>query len=122
MKAFLFDTYALHELVMGSAAYQQEVEGARVVTTAFNLMELHYILLAKHGLEMANAAYDAFLPAVTTVEDDLIKEANVFRLQWKQRKVSYVDCIGYILAQRLGIPFLTGDKQFENLPNIRFLR
>ena len=38
-----------------------------------------------------------------------------FRLKWKDRKVSMTDCIGYVMAKRLGIKFLTGDKEFEKI-------
>jgi predicted nucleic acid-binding protein len=33
-----------------------------------------------------------------------------------------VDCISYALANRLGIKFLTGDMQFEGLPNVEFVK
>ncbi len=32
------------------------------------------------------------------------------------------DCIGYIFAKQLGIKFLTGDKEFENLDNVEFVK
>ena len=32
------------------------------------------------------------------------------------------DCIGYILAKNIGIKFLTGDKEFENLDNVEFVK
>lgn len=122
MKAFLFDTYALHEVVVGNPAYLACVQGARIVTTRLNLMELHYIILAKHGKDAASTAYDLFLPAIIELEHTLVKEANALRFDLKRRNVSYVDCIGYTLAQQLGIPFLTGDKEFKDLPNVKFVK
>ena len=32
------------------------------------------------------------------------------------------DCIGYILAKRLSIKFLTGDKEFEKLDDVEFVK
>jgi predicted nucleic acid-binding protein len=122
MKAFFFDTYALHEIVMGNPSYIAQLQGVSIVTTRLNLMELHYVVLAKLGKEDADRVYDAFLPAAIDIDDALVKSANEFRLGWKRRKVSYVDCIGYLLAQRMGIQFLTGDMQFKDAANVMFIR
>ena len=32
------------------------------------------------------------------------------------------DCIGYIMAKKLNIKFLTGDKEFENFLNVEFVK
>ena len=85
-------------------------------------MELHYVILAKLGKEDAELAYDSFLPACVDIDDALVKAANEFRLSWKRRDVSYVDCIGYLLAQRMGVEFLTGDREFKDAPNVRFVK
>ena len=45
-----------------------------------------------------------------------------FRAESKSRDLSYVDCIGYVIAMRNNIRFLTGDRQFRNLPNVTFVR
>ncbi len=45
-----------------------------------------------------------------------------FRLKWKDRKVSIPDCIGYVMAKNLDIKFLTGDKEFEGLDNVEFVK
>ena len=39
-----------------------------------------------------------------------------------KRKPSYIDCIGYMVAKRLNIKFLTGDKDFEDLDNVKFVK
>jgi len=37
----------------------------------------------------------------------------------KNKKLSYVDCIGYIMAKSRNIRFLTGDEQFKNAKFIK---
>lgn len=32
------------------------------------------------------------------------------------------DCVGYVVSQRLGMKFLTGDKEFRGLPNVEFVQ
>ena len=36
--------------------------------------------------------------------------------------LSYVDYIGYILAKQRNVKFLTGDKEFENMDNVEFVK
>ena len=45
-----------------------------------------------------------------------------FRLKWKDRGVSITDCVGYIMAREMGIKFLTGDKEFEGLEGVEFVK
>ena len=33
-----------------------------------------------------------------------------------------VDCIGYMTAKRLGVKFLTGDREFEGMDNVEFVK
>ena len=41
-----------------------------------------------------------------------------FRYENKHKKMSMTDCISYIQAKKLGIKFLTGDKEFKNKENV----
>jgi len=45
-----------------------------------------------------------------------------FRALNKKRNLSYVDCIGYIIAKQRNIKFLTGDKEFEYMENVEFVK
>ena len=38
------------------------------------------------------------------------------------KKLSTIDCVGYSVANRLNIPFLTGDREFADMDNVRFVR
>ena len=56
------------------------------------------------------------------IDDETLKEAMKFRKELKKRDVSYTDSIGYIYAKRHNMKFLTGDKEFENLENVEFVK
>ena len=56
------------------------------------------------------------------VDDDTFKEAIRFRKEHKKKDLSYTDCIGYIYAKRNNLKFLTGDKEFENMDNVEFVK
>jgi predicted nucleic acid-binding protein len=92
-----------------------------MATTALNLIEVNYILLRDRGRHVAEAFYRALLPTLVIFEHK-IPDANIMRLEMKKRNVSAADCIGYMVAQSAGIKFLTGDKEFENMMNVEFVK
>ena len=53
-----------------------------------------------------------------------MKEAMKFRLKMKRKMkdLSYVDALGYQIANRMNIPFLTGDMAFEGVSNVEFVK
>jgi uncharacterized protein len=122
IKSFFFDTYALHEVIHENKNYSPYTKGITIITTKLNLMEIHYILLRSQGLEYANNAFDYFNNFCVEIPDEVIKEANEFRLSNRKKDLSYTDCVGYILAKRLNAKFLTGDKEFEKLDNVEFVK
>lgn len=121
VKEFFFDTYALFEIVHASPNYLK-YKDSRVITTRLNLMELHYRLLGLYGEKIADEAYNKFLEFSIKIPNKVIKIANGFKLKHKKKRLSYVDCVGYILARFYGIKFLTGDKEFENIENVEFVK
>lgn len=120
--SLFFDTYALFEVLKKNPAYRPYVTDVAVVTTRLNLMELYYGLLIRYGETTAESAYAGFMQNVVDVDDETIKEAMRFKASAKRQGLSYVDCVGYALARRLNIRFLTGDKQFEQLQNVEWVR
>lgn len=120
--SLFFDTYALIEVSEGAKAYEPYSGEIGVVTTKMNLMEFHYSVLKTLGTEKANNLFNAFAKYVTEITDEDIIEANLFKLKHNKGDLSYVDCLGYAISNRLGIKFLTGDKEFEHLPNVEFVK
>ena len=119
--AFFFDTYAVIELIEGNPNYSQYVEQPATITI-FNLAEIYWTVLNKLGEEQAEQTYAAYQGAVVDIDDETLKEAIKFRKQYKKRDVSYSDSIGYIYAKRHGMKFLTGDKEFADLPGVEFVK
>ncbi|MBI2660858.1 hypothetical protein HYX09_01165, partial [Candidatus Woesearchaeota archaeon] len=56
------------------------------------------------------------------IQGGKIEEAAKFRLKMKKRNISMTDCIGYVISGKLKVKFLTGDKEFEHLPNVEFVK
>ena len=121
IKKYFFDSYAFFEIIKGNKNYSNYIN-VSIVTTKLNLMELYYWLLRRTGKETAEKYYQKFLPFCCEITDEIIKSACEFRLMHKEKELSYVDCIGYILARKMRIKFLTGDKEFENIDNVEYAK
>ncbi|MGA1793583.1 MAG: PIN domain-containing protein [Thermoplasmatota archaeon] len=122
MKAFFFDTYALVEVLYGNENYRPYL-GAEVVTTKLNLMEMHYHLLKEHGEETADRYYDMNLRYVVDINDNDVKNGMRYKIEQRKKwNISYVDAVGYVIAKRMAIKFLTGDQAFEGIPNVEYVK
>ena len=119
---YFFDTYAFFEIIDGNKNYDKYATKVGIITTKMNVLELHYGILRKFGREKADYYYDKFVKFAAVIDDTIFKEASEFKFKLRERKLSYVDSIGYIMARQKGIPFLTGDKEFEDLENVEFVK
>lgn len=117
---YFYDTYALVELMKGNPDYVRFVIEKDGVTSRFNLMELYRFLLKTSRKPEADKQFDALLPFTVDFEDQDLKDAVL--LKEKNLYLSYVDCLGYVTASRLGLKFLTGDKEFSKYKNVVFVR
>ena len=121
IKAIFYDTYALIEAVFGNKNYMKYLD-ATIITTQMNMVELYYTLFSEYDKEKAEAVYFDFRDGVVDIDDETIFEAIALRKKYNKRRLSYTDCIGYTYAKRHNIKFLTGDKEFEDLPNVEFVK
>ncbi len=125
MKRYYADTYALVEILRGNPAYERyAVE--ELVTSEFNLLELAYALARDYGKEKAVEILRIVRTFVTVIQptDEDYVEASVLRIELRKRgkNLSLIDALGYVLAQRLGIPFLTGDREFRDLEGVEYVK
>ena len=121
VEPYFFDTYAFFELIRGNPNYDSYRKDVTIITTRLNLMELYYGLLLLEGKTAAEAYYDRFLPYVVELSDDIIKKAGQLKAFFKPKRLSYIDCIGYMLARHHRVAFLTGDKAFKDMEGVRFV-
>lgn len=118
---YFFDSYAILEILKGNIAYNNFSE-IKIITTLLNFLEVYYSLLKENDKQTAQLILQKLNFHFIEIDKQLIIEVADFRFQNKALKLSYIDCIGYILAKRLNIKFLTGDKAFENLENVEFVK
>ncbi|MBI4451675.1 PIN domain-containing protein [Candidatus Woesearchaeota archaeon] len=115
------DTYALIELFKGNPKFLQ-FRGERFVISVLNLLEFYYNALGEKGEAAAKEWYWHLKEDVAEVDDESLFEAMDFRMLNKKLNLSYADALGYCMARRMHIPFVTGDEAFRHLENVVFLK
>jgi len=117
-EVFFFDTYAFFEIINGNPKYQK-YQDVLPVTTVFNLAELNYGLKKEKGAKLADWITEKYALYLVEVKIEDIKKA--MDLKTKQRKLSIPDAIGYTIAKRHGLKFLTGDEAFRDFQGVEFV-
>ncbi len=115
---YFFDTYALFELICGNPAYEK-FQNAKGAITVFNLMELCYSIRKKSTLAEAEKYVKKFAPLLIEVEPSDLLAAT--QLKFENRQLSKADAIGYVVSRRIGVKFLTGDKEFKHMKNAEYV-
>ena len=119
--AFFFDSYAIIELSESSPSYD-EYQGFEIITSVLNIGEIYQIILRKKGKESADNWFKNSNFRLLEITPEIIIEAVYFRHSNKKNDFSLPDAVGYKLSLKHNIKFLTGDRQFENLPNVEFIK
>ncbi|MFH1073313.1 MAG: PIN domain-containing protein [Nanoarchaeota archaeon] len=121
MTEYFFDTYAIIEIMNGNPKY--EPYSLKSGKTAYvNAIELFYSVLKDQGVENAREALAAIMPLLMDADIDDIEPAMLFRHKHRDKNLSYTDCLGYILAKKHNMKFLTGDEKFKDVLNVEFVR
>ena len=115
------DSYAIIEILKNNPAYEKTAE-AEPVSTRFNLIEVAYHLLSELPKEKAALIINSLKIKTLEIQETQITKIALFRKEHAKKNLSYIDCIGYVLAKENNIPFVTGDKQFQGMENVKFLK
>ncbi|HPS90533.1 MAG TPA: PIN domain-containing protein [Methanothrix sp.] len=125
MARLFADTYALIELLKGNPNYE-DYSQAYLVATEFNIFELTYALFRDFGRDEAAKVVSLMRDKIEVVltEDSDYLSASEFRKSTNctGKKLSLVDALGYSYSRKLGIRFLTGDKEFSEMENVEYIK
>jgi predicted nucleic acid-binding protein len=119
---FFYDSYAALAYLSDSPGYAAYFEKHTGVLTRLNLMEIYYAILRAHGAGAAHEVLEAY--SAREIEFSLpdIEAAMKLRFELRKLELSYADALGYHIAKKEGLKFLTGDAAFEGLPGVEFVR
>ncbi len=121
MVNYFWDSYAVIELLDGSRSYAKFINEIPVITI-FNLAEIYWSAIHEYDEVSANEIFEKYKECVVEIDDETLKEAIKFRKQNKKKNLSYTDCIGYIYTVKNNMKFLTGDKEFEGMKDVEFVK
>lgn len=119
-EAYLFDTYVLVEILRNNKNYEKYLE-SKIIINDFIFAEFCYVLFRDNVKDAEGFLYP-LSQKIVHAKPETIKEAMKFRLKNKKKNLSMPDCISYIMAEKAGIRFLTGDKEFEGMNNVEFVK
>ena len=120
MTDYFLDTYALIEIIKGNSKYAKYLK-SKLHTSIFNLYELYYNLIREFDEDTAKKYFIQFKQILIRFTDEDIFQASQFKLKHSAQKLSYTDCIGYAISISYNLKFLTGDKEFKYLDNVKFV-
>ncbi len=120
--AYYADTYALIEIGKGSQQYQRYKENIKLVLHKLNIVELCYFMLREKRENEMKAWYAQLSKFHSDPPDEVYLETAKMKYKYKERRLSYIDCLGYCMARYLKIKFLTGDEKFRDLPGVEFVK
>lgn len=118
---FFYDTYAIISLIEGNENYNKYKSGI-ITTSILNFAELYNIFLRNQGKQTADYWAKKLNFNLFEIDKDSISKAVKLRFDNKKENLSLTDCVGYILALKNNIKFLTGDEKFEDKKNVEFVK
>jgi predicted nucleic acid-binding protein len=119
MVNYFFDSYAIIELLKRNPNYKK-FEDFPLITTVFNKMEVAWWASGVVDENFAKIVSNSLFGQ--EISDDLIVESVIMRRKEKRKDLSYADCLGYCFARKNNLIFLTGDKEFKDLPGVEFVK
>ncbi len=118
---YFFDTYAIIELLENNPDYER-FENFRVIASVMNIGEIYNIILRDIGKERADEWFNSCNFELLEITPDIMIKSVYFRHLNRKKNISSTDAVGYFLSLKHKLKFLTGDRQFKNMPNVEFVK
>jgi uncharacterized protein len=121
---YFYDSYAVMAYLSDNPAYRPYFEENDGVLTKLNLIEVSYRTMELHGEEAATQVVILFAKYAVDFSPADIVASTKLRLKLKKTgcNISYADALGYYLSLKNKLKFLTGDREFEGLDNVEFIK
>jgi predicted nucleic acid-binding protein len=118
---YFFDSYAIIEIIRLNESYLKFAKSP-IITNILHLAEVYYFLLRNYNERTADYWIKRLNFSFLDMSHDIATAAAKLKYKNRKLKLSYADCIGYLTAQRYGVRFLTGDRQFESMRGVEFVK
>lgn len=123
MASFFADSYAIIEILKGNEHYRPYLDGS-LAATEFNVCEVAFAVCRDYPdkTRKVMAQVRRIVCLIPTTDEDYCSAAALRRSTTRMgKKLSTIDCVGYSVARRLEILFLTGDREFETIESVEFV-
>jgi uncharacterized protein len=120
-RIMFFDTYALIEFDKGNPTYAR-FSNEVIFTSALNIAELYGYYAKLFGETKAQKLIDELPAEILMISVPIAIIDAKFKLKNSKTKFSWADAIGYELAKEHKMKFVTGDREFQDLPNVEFVK
>ena len=117
---FFHDTYAIIELEKSNQSYVPYAKYP-IVTNILCIGELYLHHLKYYNKEIADYKNKMLNPKLLEINNEIIIEAMQFKFINIKKNISLPDCVGYVMAKKYNLKFLTGDREFRDMSNVEFV-
>jgi predicted nucleic acid-binding protein len=117
----VLDTYVLWEIAMGNPKFIKYLDSNFLISDLI-LSEFYGIILREFNEQTANYWVLKFKCYSQQISLSILLKAVKFRREHAKKNLSFFDAAGYIFAKENNYMFVTGDKEFETLPNVEFIK
>lgn len=118
MAAFFFDTHALVGITTARPGYER-FRNEPIVTDRGCLYEFaRFILKSRRARDVVPVLAALRAERLDPTDEDLVAAA---KLQRQRPRLSAQDALGYVLARRAGLRFLTGDRAFRGMVGVQLV-
>jgi len=122
IKQFYFDTYALIEISKGNPGYEPYKEGVKVMLSNLNLLEFSYFLIREGKGKDVKEIFNNFSKFNVDYDEEILIKSAEMKFKFLKERISFIDCIGYFIAKKNNVKFLTGDEKFRHKDNVEFVK
>ncbi len=122
IKRLFYDTYALIEIYKENPNYEKYKKGFKIILNKLNLLEFSYFLFREGRGNEAKEIISRFSKFNIDYDNEILLETAKMKFEHKKEFLSYIDCIGYLLAKKYNVKFLTGDEKFRDMENVEFVK
>lgn len=118
MRAYFFDTHALIGITTARPGYEP-YRAAPIVTDRGCLYEFaRYVLKTRRARDVMPTLAALRAERIEPEDKDLLAAAKLLQ---RHPRASAQDALGYTLAQREGLKFLTGNTAFRKLRGVEYV-
>jgi len=115
------DTYALIEINNGNPKFASLLN-EDVVITDLTMAEFYANMYRRYNEKTADYWHKRLSAFCKPVSRGILIKAIRFRIDNKQKRPSFFDCVGYTYAQEHNMRFATGDKELEGMDGVLFIK